>query len=116
MAAPTIDGYRFGQMTVDGTTHTQDLILLPERVVENWRRGESHRLDTNDLQAVFDAGPEVLVVGTGAYGRVKIPAETRRALETAGIELQAARTGEAWRRYNGLRGQRRTAAAFHLTC
>jgi hypothetical protein len=116
MAAPTIDDYRFGRMTVDGKAHTQDLILLPERVVENWWRTESHRLDTDDLQAVFDAAPDVLVVGTGAYGRVKIPAETRRALETAGIELQVARTGEAWRRYNGLREQRRTAAAFHLTC
>jgi len=116
MKAPEIQDYRFGQMVVDGERHTQDLILLPDRVVANWWRKEGHRLDVEDLRAVLDAAPEVLVVGTGAYGLMKVPEETRRAVEAAGIELRAARTGKAWQLYNDMGKRRRTAGAFHLAC
>jgi len=113
---PTIQSYCFGRMVVDGQQHTKDLILLPCRVVSGWRRREGHRLAAEDLEEVLAARPEVLVVGTGAHGLMKVPEETRWAVEGAGIELQAAPTGMAWRVYNDLREQRRAAGAFHLTC
>jgi hypothetical protein len=114
--APEIQSYRFGRMVVGGESHTRDLILLPERVVTNWWRKDGHRLDVDDLQEVLSATPDVLVVGTGAYGLMKVPPETRQAIEDAGIRLQVARTGEAWQIYNDLRENRPTAGAFHLTC
>ena len=116
MAPPRIEAYRFGRMVVDGTSHTRDLILLPDRVIGNWWRKEGHRLIPDDLEPVLGAAPEVLVVGTGAFGRMKVTEETRKALEEAGIELVVANTGEAVQRYNDLRERRRTAGAFHLTC
>jgi hypothetical protein len=116
MEAPEIKNYQFGRMVVDGELHTRDLILLPDRVVANWWRKEGHRLDVEDLREVLDAAPKVLVVGTGAYGRMKVLEWIHQALEAAGIELRAARTGEAWRLYNDLRERQRTAGAFHLAC
>ncbi len=116
MRNPQVDSYSFGQMVVEGEEHTNDLILLPDRVVPNWWRDQGHRLSADDLEAVFEAQPEVLVVGTGASGVMDVPRETRRAVRDAGIELEIARTGEAWRRYNDLQQGRPTAAAFHLTC
>jgi len=103
-------------MVVDGEPHTQDLLLLPDRVAANWRRKTGHRLDAQDLRQILDAAPETLVVGTGADGLMNVPIETRQAVEAAGIELQAAPTGEAWQMYNDLRERRQTAGAFHLTC
>jgi hypothetical protein len=114
--APEIQDYQFGYMVVDGERHTRDLILLPDQVVANWWRKEGHRLDVEDLREVLDVAPEVLVVGTGAYGLMQVPEETRRAVEAAGIQLQAARTGQAWQMYNDLRERQSTAGAFHLTC
>ena len=116
MSDPEIQGYRFGGMTVDGERHSKDLILLPDRAVENWRRKQGHRLDVEDLREVLDATPEMLVVGTGACGMMEVPEKTRRAIEAANIELRIAQTGEAWQMYNDLQKQRRTAGAFHLTC
>jgi len=116
MEGPEIEDYQFGRMVVDGELHTQDLILLPDRVVANWWRKEGHRLDVEDLREVLDAAPKVLVVGTGAYGRMKVPEGIRQTLEAASIELRAARTGEAWRLYNDLRERQRTVGAFHLAC
>jgi hypothetical protein len=113
---PEIQGYRFGAMTVNGEQHSKDLILLPDRVVANWWREKGHRLDVEDLREVLDATPEVLVVGTGAYGMMDVPEITCRAIAAAGIDLRVAQTGDAWQIYNDLQKQRRTAGAFHLTC
>ena len=114
--SPAIEHYRFGAITVDGQRHTRDLIILPEHIVAGWWRKEGHALHPDDLTAVFEAAPEVLVVGTGAYGMMRVTEETRRALETSGIRLIAAPTAEAVKTYNELREETRVAAALHLTC
>jgi hypothetical protein len=116
MTAPKVKNYSFGKMEVNGERHSKDLILLPDRLESNWWRKRGHRLAVEDLQEVFDAAPDVLVVGTGAYGAMKVPDETRRAIEAKGIELHIAQTGDAWQTYNRLQEQRRVAGAFHLTC
>lgn len=121
-----IDSYTFGSMVVDGEAYTADLILLPGRlgstlrsgVRGDWWREKGHSLSTADLDDVLAAKPEVLVVGTGAYGAMKVPQETRRALDEAGIEVVVEKTGDAVERYNALlaEGRRVVAGAFHLTC
>jgi hypothetical protein len=111
-----IDSYRFGQAVIDGTAHRKDVVILPERVIGGWRREEGHVLHPGDLGPVFGAAPEVLVVGQGTYGRMRVAKETERALQEAGIELIARPTGEAVETYNRLRSERATAAALHLTC
>lgn len=116
MDAPEVQSYRFGQMVVDGETHTSDLILLPDRVIPEWWREQGHRLSMEDLGDVLDAQPEVLIVGTGANGLMRVPSETRRAVREAGIELQVLKTGDAWRAYNDEQSRRPAAGAFHLTC
>jgi hypothetical protein len=111
-----ITSYRFGHATIDGRSYDKDLILLQDRVIERWWRKEGHNLRPEDLQAVFEAGPEVLVVGQGAYGMMAVAPETEQALETAGIELIAQPTGQAVETYNQLQEERPVAAALHLTC
>jgi hypothetical protein len=116
MSTPRVDSYRFGHMVVDGEKHPKDLILLPDRVVPDWWRDQGHELSANDLEDVFSSECEVLVVGTGAHGVMKVPQETRQAVREAGLELRIADTDRAWRLYNDLREKRKTAGAFHLTC
>jgi len=116
MSTPRVESYSFGQMVVDGQKHTNDLILLPHRVVPNWWREEGHRLSSEDLQDVLAARPDVLVVGTGAHGVMEVPQQTRKAVSEAGIDLRIADTGKAWRLYNEEQARREAAGAFHLTC
>jgi hypothetical protein len=106
-----IDGYGFGRVTIDGCEETRDLIVLPVRVVRGWWRREGHRLVLEDL----DELPERLLVGTGAYGRLRPDPEALEELRRLGVEVEALPTGEAVRRYGEL-DARRTAAALHLTC
>ena len=111
-----IESYAFGRIVVDGQIYTADLILLPDRVVAGWWRQEGHVLHTADLEAVLAAAPEALIVGQGAYARMRVPAETARAVEAGGIELVVLPTQAAVERYNAQPPDRRVAAALHLTC
>jgi len=104
-------------MVVDGKSYRKDLILLPDRVLADWWREEGHSLGEADLADVFEARPEVLIIGTGAHGVMDVPEAIRQALRRAGIETVVERTDEAVGRYNALaEAGRRVAGAFHLTC
>jgi hypothetical protein len=116
MSAPQIESYRFGEIVIDGHTHTRDVIVLPDRVLGGWWRQEGHTLHPDDLAAVFETAPAVLVVGQGAYGQMRVTGATRQALQAAGIELLASPTEEACQTYNSLRERQAVAAALHLTC
>lgn len=92
------------------------MILLQDRVVSNWWRKEGHKLHPSDLEDVVGDIPKVLVVGTGAYGRVDVLEETEEFLAEKGIKLIVEKTEEAVSRYNKLRTETELAAALHLTC
>ena len=126
MSVPEIQSYHFGCIVIDGETHTKDVIILPDRVIGSWWRQEGHALHPGDLADIVDLcgsavapseiSPQVLIVGQGAYGRMRVTSETQQALQAADIQLIAQPTEQACRTYNHLRGQRTVAAALHLTC
>lgn len=111
-----IDSYSFGKIKVDGKTYTSDVILYPDRVMDNWWRKNGHLLNKEDLEEVFESKPEVLIIGTGASGLMHIPDETKRFVESKGIEVIVEKTEDACRKYNELKDSRRVVAALHLTC
>ncbi len=68
-----------------------------------------------DLDEVLGELPERLVVGTGAFGRLRADRSLLLELRRRGIEVECLPTGDAVRRYGEL-DPARTAAALHLTC
>ena len=111
-----IDSYNFGSLTVDGKTYHQDVIIFPDHIQDSWWRREGHSLVPEDLTTVIAAKPRVLLLGTGASGRVDVPAATREFVKGKGIELRAVKTEEACRLYNELEDKREVVVALHLTC
>jgi len=116
-AAPvaTLSDYSFGRVVVDGTEHTRDVIVLPDRVVADWWRRDGHSLALEDLSEVVDELPPRLILGCGAHGRLRPPAAVLAQLRSRGVEVEPLRTDEAVRRY-AESDPRTTAAALHLTC
>jgi len=90
-----IGGYTFGRIQVAGRTYTSDVIVAGDVVRDGWWRREGHRLAVEDLAEVLAREPEVVVVGTGYYGRMVIPAETAAFLDERRIRLESAPTAEA---------------------
>jgi hypothetical protein len=111
-----IDSYDFGRIVINGKHYNSDLIVFPDKVRDGWWRKEGHRLYVEDLKDVLEAKPEVLVVGTGYYGLMTVPSETRKHVESEGIELIAQKTTEACKTFNRLVKSRKVVAALHLTC
>ena len=111
-----IDSYRFGQVVVNGERYTSDIIVFPERVRSDWQRKTSHQLRLEEITEAITENPEVLVVGTGASGLMKVLPEVEKAIEAKGIELIAENTEKACHTYNQLCQSRMVVAALHLTC
>jgi hypothetical protein len=116
MAVPKIESYRFGEIVIDGQPYSNDVIIYPNRVDDEWWREEGHSLALADVWEVLQTPPEVLVIGLGSAGRMNVPAETRQQLQKAGVEVIAEPTASACETYNRLCEKRRVVAALHLTC
>jgi len=111
-----INSYSFGRIVIDGKQYDADVIIFPDRVEDDWWRREGHQLTTEDLKQVLKEKPEVLVVGTGYAGLMKVLPETREYLKSEGIQLIAEKTRKACEIYNQLSKYKRVIAALHLTC
>ena len=112
-----IDHYKFGEIVIDGQAYHRDLLILADRVATGWWRGEGHKLALADLDEALADPPQVLVVGTGRYGRMSVPAQTRQALAAQGVELVSRPTKAACQTYNEMASAgKRVVAALHLTC
>ncbi len=111
-----ISEYDFGCIVVNGKEYNSDLIILPDRIIDNWWRQQGHRLSVDDLREVMAADIDILVVGTGKFGAMKVPRETIEALAAGDIEVRVAPTDQACEIFEQVRKQQPTAAALHLTC
>jgi hypothetical protein len=77
-------------------------------------RKDDHRLSVEDLKDALEFKPEVLAVITGYSGLMRIPPETRRYVESEGIEFLALKTAEACEAFNRLAKSRKVVATLHL--
>jgi hypothetical protein len=111
-----IESYSFGKMVIDGKAYTSDLIIYPEKIDGDWWREESHVLKKSDVDEIVAYNPDVLIVGTGAYGRMDVPQETVEYIQSKGIQVLIGTTKEMMQRYNEMPNKENVVAAFHLTC
>ncbi len=112
-----IESYSFGNMTIMGESHRNDLKIIDNQIVGNWWRREGHALYAEDIDDILYSAVETLVIGTGAYGSMRVTDEAKKAMEGRGIKFVVVPTKEAVTIFNTLHGQgKRVAGAFHLTC
>ncbi|MDI6641723.1 MAG: Mth938-like domain-containing protein [Elusimicrobiota bacterium] len=112
-----IKSYNFGEIVINGKTYTSDVIVYPDRIRSDWWRIESHRLQTEDITEVINFRPEVIVVGTGASGLMRVTEELKSKLKEKNIQLFALPTADAVKKFNALLEEnRKVVGCFHLTC
>ena len=116
MDVNTIDSYQFGLIVINGKKYTSDVIISPDSVKANWWRKSSHDLRVEDIAEVITENPEVLIVGTGDSGLMKVLPEVPQAIESQGIKLIIEVTDKACHIYNQLCRSQRAVAALHITC
>ncbi len=113
----TVQRTGFGWIETDAGRFDHDILVFPDGTVANRYdrlEGPNHRVGPEETRAVLAGTRSAVVVGTGHYGLVRIPAETRHLLAQLAVELHADRTPRAAEVYNRLPGPK--CAVFHVTC
>ncbi|HDD56664.1 MAG TPA: hypothetical protein ENG18_01425 [Nitrososphaeria archaeon] len=112
-----VEFYEFGKIRIDGKVYHEDLIILPDKMLESWRRARGHELRLDDLKEVLEANIDCLIIGTGYYGMMKVLDEVLEYFREKGVKVIIKPTKEACETYNELvDAGRRAALALHLTC
>lgn len=111
-----IDSYSFGNISIDGKKYIKDLIIFPDRIRENWWRNTGHLLTLDDMEEILEAKPDLLIIGTGITGLMKIDAKVIDKLKELGIDYRIAETVDAVKEYNKVYQDKKTVFAMHLTC
>ncbi len=106
----------FGRIKIDGREYTHDVIIYSHHVDSSWWRKEGHLLQVEDIGDILEARPQVLVVGMGQQGCMKIDKEVEDLLRAKSIELRASLTPEACQIHNRLSKTQKVVTALHLTC
>ena len=134
-----IEEYRFGLITIDGKTYDHDIEVRWSGAASDkaggepspgglevlgWWRAEGHFVDAADVEGAVEENPEVIVIGTGAEGRMEVSPELIYMLRARGIQVIVDRTEEATKTFNVIKEeskeeegrQARVIGLFHLTC
>ncbi|MBC8384206.1 MAG: hypothetical protein H8E57_01655 [Candidatus Cloacimonetes bacterium] len=112
----TIDSYSFGKIKINGKDHTADLIIFTNRINSKWWRKEGHLVRLEDLEEVLVERPEILIIGSGYYGLMRVDDNVVEKFGNDNISVIVLKTQNAVDRYNSLFKKKKVAAALHLTC
>ena len=111
-----IDSYTFGTFVIDGKRFDSNVKIIQGKAVK-CRYFENHIIELNDFFDLVDQKPEYIIIGTGAYGVVRVPDEIKEYIEKAGIKLIMEKTGDACKTYNDLiKNNKKVCALLHNTC
>ncbi|MBN1898042.1 MAG: hypothetical protein JW827_04630 [Spirochaetes bacterium] len=110
-----IEQYEFGKIVIHGKTYTSDIIILPDNTIISWWRNTGHNVINEDLEIVYHAKPNVLVLGCGAYGVMRVSNEVKTYCDENRIKLIMEKSKKAVELFNAEKSMSK-AAGFHLTC
>ncbi|MDH5404419.1 MAG: Mth938-like domain-containing protein [Candidatus Heimdallarchaeota archaeon] len=110
-----IDYYQKGEIIIGGNSYHNDVIILPNKIISNWKRQSYTILTINDLQLIIPERPCFLIVGSGYSGSIPIPEDTQNRLRSLGFELFVGTNRNAMHKYNENFEKKKTIAIFLFT-
>jgi hypothetical protein len=111
-----IELYEFGKIRISGKNYTNDVIIYPDRIDSEWWRKQGHALDIDDIQGVIKAKPDVIIIGTGQPGLMRVPDTTLEEIRKKKIEILVMPTEKACKEFNRIASEKKVIACLHLTC
>ena len=118
---PQIDAAAFGSISIEGREIGNDVILRLDGSIQKRKKklskkicGTSHTISREEIGFIFEKGAELLIIGTGHYGRVALSDEARSYLKKRGCRVKLKATPEAIHAWN--KADEKTIALFHVTC
>ncbi len=110
-----IEKYQFGSIDIDGKTYNFDVEVWWTGEVLKWWRNQGHYVGIEDVKRAIEKEPEIIVIGTGKFGVLKVGKETKNFIKEKGIELIIDITDKAIKAFNENK-HKKVIGLFHLTC
>ena len=108
-----IESYKFGKYVIDGAVYEYDIKIINNKI----KKWHNHNMGKEDILDLIEAKPELIIIGTGAYGVIKVSEEIRELIKSKGIKLIIEKTKQACEEYNKAKEKGiKVAAIFHGTC
>jgi hypothetical protein len=119
-----IERFEWGRFEIKGQVHDADGrgvgkdICIVGGEVHPWAERKGHRLTPKMVKPALRPEIDILVIGNGVNGAIKVTKKTRQAIAAAGIDvLMIEKTPRACELYNQLAGQGKAVALLaHGTC
>ena len=109
--------FSFGRIAVNGQTCNSDIKMVQGTLVPDWWRKSGHTVEIEDVQDALDSDPEILVIGKGQPGYMRISDSLREHLAEKNVTLIEELTPKAIETFNRLfKEGRRVAGGFHVGC
>jgi hypothetical protein len=119
-----IERFEWGRFEINGQVHDADGrgvgkdVFIVGGEVRPWSERKGHRLTPKMVKSALRPGIEILVIGNGVNGAIKVTRKTRQAIAAAGIDaLMVEKTPKACELFNQLVRQGKSVALLaHGTC
>lgn len=108
------DSTLFGSVMVNGKKFEHDLIVSWDGEIIS--REKSHVFSKKELLDIMQKEPEVIIIGTGQSGLVKVEPAAEVAAKLENVELIAKPTPQAIEEFNKLVRRKKVVAVIHVTC
>ena len=116
-----IDRSEFGSITIEGKTYEHDVTIDRSGHVRKRHKklskeiyGTSHIVSEAEARDLFEKGSELLIIGSGQAGNVRLSPEAEAYLTGKHCRVVLQPTGDAIKSYNRAKGHK--IALMHVTC
>jgi hypothetical protein len=118
---PFIENTSFGSITISGIMYDHDIVINIQGEVKKRKKklskavyGTSHRVSNEEAKHIFCEGAEMVIIGTGQYGALKLSDEANIFFKKKNCKVKLFSTPEAIKIWNESTGK--VIAMFHITC
>lgn len=110
-----IDETSFGEIKIKGKTYYSDMIVWWDGKAEY--REKSHIVEVNEFARLARRDPEIIVIGRGQHGIVKIAPEVKELAEEKDIDIYMEKSPKAVEMFNAFaESGKKVVALIHTTC
>lgn len=118
---PEIQDTQFGSITIDGEVFGHDTVIRlggkvkkRKKKLSKQRYGTSHTVSLEEAKRIFEEGAELLIVGTGQYGALKLSEEAEDYFQSKGCSVRPLPTPQAVQAWN--KAGDKAIGMFHVMC
>jgi len=112
-----ISSTKFGSIMVGNKKYDNDVFVSYKDTVKDGETNSRHLISKKELALLLLDKPDVIILGTGQEGCMKISSDSSELAKNRGIEIVESKTPDAIKKFNQLYASGRKVVGYmHVTC